>query len=478
MDKLNSINQTKNINTLPSKSMYIIFSIIILFILLRIFKYLETEYFIIWFDSAQFGATSFASIWTKLYWSDGIPPLYPFFLKYFHSFGIGNTVHQIDLFSIFVYEPKIIKGIENMPDYPFYLIKDNFDVISISILQLILSISSWIIFAVSFSKKFSNFYIQLISIVTLLLLGSESSVTLWDKHVLTESFSISILILTISFLIHIKIVMDKNLFVLLFIFLLIFLSLIKITNNYMLFLLIPFIIFNLWNDSYKNKSRYAIVLMTLMSLFIFNQYMLFKGDRTHVPMKDLISSRISTDGYEDIYKYFRQAGMPQIPDIVIGKLWTAPFKDYPELYEWWISKSSKTYQEYLITHPDYFFLRPFQYKNESNKPVYSYLTPDLHFHEQVAPNKLQVIFTDTFLWLALCTIFLLLMISFIKKRLSIFNLITPIFLLFISSCTYLIIWHADLGELDRHLIQNALLIRIFFLMMMIVLLDNIFDKSK
>ena len=170
--------------------------------------------------------------------------------------------------------------------------------------------------------------------------------------------------------------------------------------------------------------------------------------------------------------------MPELPKDTIGKLWTAPFEDYPELNDWWINKSSKTYQTYLITHPGYFFFRPFQYTNEFNKPVYNYLTPDLHFHEQVAPTKLKIIFTDTFLWISFSVLSLLLLSIFIKnKTIDIDNTLLPIFLLISGTALYLIIWHADLGELDRHLIQCAIMLRIAILMLLMIFASFLVKKD-
>jgi hypothetical protein len=202
--------------------------------------------------------------------------------------------------------------------------------------------------------------------------------------------------------------------------------------------------------------------------------MLFSGDRSQVPMKDLISSRISSEGFEDIYNYFRTSGMPELPEEVIGKLWTANFEDYPELNDWWLTKSSKTYQKYLLTHPNYFFFRPFQKVNDYNTTVYNYLTPDLHFHEQVAPTKLQIIFTDTFLWIAFAALFLLSLLIFMKnKTIDIDNTLLPLFLLISGTALYLIIWHADEGELDRHLIQCAIMLRVAILMMFMSLVSSL-----
>jgi hypothetical protein len=478
-DNLDIFIKPNSRNTALNISQYIICIILFIFIAFRIFKYLESEYFVIWFDSAQYASVSVASVWTGDFWSTGIAPLYPFFLKYFQQIGIGSTPIEIDIFSVFSFDSKIIKGIDELPDYPYYIVKDNFDIISVSIFQLFFSVFSWIVFALSFGKTFDNYFIKLASIIILLFLGSESSIMLWDKHIVTESIAISLLLLTISLLIYFPIIINKNLFLILFLMALFFLSFIKITNNYLLILLVPLLAFHLRNGGYNNKFKFSIIITTILSLFILNQYILFMGDRTHVPMKDLISSRISTEGYEDIYNYFRNAGMPEVPNIVKGKLWTAPFEDYPELHKWWLSKSSKTYQKYLITHPVYFLFRPFQYTNDSNKPVYAYLTPDLHFHEQVVPNKLQIIFTDIFLWIIFTGILFLMFSIFIrKKNINIDELILPIFLLLSGTIWYLIIWHADIGELDRHLIQCAIIIRIALLMMMMLFINILFRKSN
>ena len=457
---------------------FFVLSVIFIFICLRVYKYLETEFIVIWFDSAQYASVSLASVWTKDFWAAGIPPLYPFFLKYFQHLSIDYNQTAINIFSLFSFTPEIIRGLYNLPDFPYYLVKDNFNVINISQSQLLFSISSWLIFAYSFSKTIESPHIKLVSLILLLFLGIESSITIWDKHIVTESIAISLLLLVISLLIHMPTIINNKVVLTLFLLLLMLLSFIKITNNYFLLLLIPLFSIYLFKFDIKNKNKYILIIFTLLSLFIFNQYTLFKGDRTHVPMKDLISSRISTQGYEDIYIYFRNAGMPNVPEVVIGKLWTAPFEDYPDLEEWWLTKSSKTYQKYLVTHPEYFFIRPFQYTNPLNKPVYSYFTPDLHYHEQVVSNKISIIFTDGFLWTITITI-LLLYILFLVKRIHInkHSLILPLFILFSGFILYMIIWHADLGELDRHLIQCALMFRIGVIMMLIVFLDNLCNKD-
>ena len=473
------INSDKNKTILINNySTGIYCAIILLFIIFRILIYFETEYFVIWFDSAQFAATSFASVWSNLFWSDGIPPLYPFFLKHFTTLSSNPIPIENSFLSLFSYNPTIIKGIELLDNYPYLLVKNNFDIISASLFQFLFSTLSCVIFALSFSSIFKNIYIKLVSTTFILMLGMESSITLWDKHILTESISISLLFITISFLIHIKYVAKNIIFLVLFLLILISLSFIKITNNYLIVLLIPLVVFHFIKGNYNYKINYALLFSTLLSLFIFNQYMLFNGDRSNVPMKDLISSRISTQGYADIYYYFRNSGMPELPKDTIGKLWTAPFEDYPELNDWWINKSSKTYQTYLITHPGYFFFRPFQYTNEFNKPVYNYLTPDLHFHEQVAPTKLKIIFTDTFLWISFSVLSLLLLSIFIKnKTIDIDNTLLPIFLLISGTALYLIIWHADLGELDRHLIQCAIMLRIAILMLLMIFASFLVKKD-
>ncbi len=455
----------------------VIFSIIIfIFIAIRLSEYFQTEYFVIWFDSAQYAATSLAPIWSKLFWADGVPPLYPFFLKYFTHLSDTSVLNFLSIFS---YQPDIVKGIELLDDYPFFLVKDNFNVIAASLFQLVLSIFSSVILAISFSTVFNDFKIKLTSLLFILFLGLESSIVIWDKHIITESISISVLLLTVSLLIHINLITRKTVFLILFILMLIFISFLKITNNYFLLILIPFFLYHFYNSHFQHKLNYGLIIATLLTLFSLNQFMLFSGDRTNVPMKDLISSRISSEGYEDIYEYFRNNGMPELAPEVIGKLWTAPFEKYPELQEWWLNNSSKTYQKYLITHPSYFFIRPFQYTNQYNKAVYFYLTPDLHFHEQVVTKKIQIIFTDLFLWVITSIVLLMIIyITSLKIPIEKNKIMLPIFILFAGAILYLIIWHADLGELDRHLIQCAVMIRVGLIMTFMYLINTLLNSRN
>ena len=219
-----------------------------------------------------------------------------------------------------------------------------------------------------------------------------------------------------------------------------------------------------------------MILSVLASLIIFNQYAVFKGNRAEAPLKSLVSSRISTGGFEDIYQYFRDSGMPEIPDSFRGKFWYAPYKDYPDI-EKWLIKAPEVYQHYLLTHPAYFFFQPFKKTNALNIPVYSILTPDLGFHEITEKRNLVFMFTDTFLGGAFIA-FIILALMNVRLVDAVKNeLFLPVYLLPASLAMLMVVWHGDLVEINRHAIQFALILRIGLISALLVLADGMISNT-
>ena len=461
-------------NTSSSKILYptVTVAICLAFIVFRILNFLNTENIVVWFDSAVYAAVSAESIWSPAFWLERQPPLYPLLFKMFVYTPGGQELVWKGLVNAVAFHPEIIKGLKIADDPPFLFVVTYFDVISLAILQSIISIFAWIMFSLSFGRLFSDRRIRILAILLVLILGSETGMTLWDKHILTESISISLSLVLLALLFHYKNVMESMPFFVLFLLTLALFSFVRITNNYFLLLLVPFIAVQEWQFRHKYAVKSAVIFSVLLSLIIFNQYAVFKGNRAEAPLKSLVSSRISTEGFEDIYRYFRDSGMPEIPDSFRGKYWYAPYKDYPEI-EQWLAKAPEVYQHYLLTHPAYFLFQPFKTTNSLNIPVYSILTPDLAFHEITEKRNLAFIFTDVFLGGAFIALIILALMNARLVNTVKNELLLPLYLLPASLAMLMVIWHGDLVEINRHAIQFAIILRIGLISALLVLVDRI-----
>ena len=447
--------------------------LLVAFVAFRFWKFLNTENLVIWWDSAAYALVSIWPVGSGEFWFGRQPAFYPLLFKFFAYPSDAQGLLQGGFSQWFSFQPGIVYGLGD--DEPFYFVRDHFDVTSMAALQSILATLSWAVFAVSCSRIFKRTSLRVIAAAVLLLLGCETMITLWDRHLMTEALSMSLMVLVLSFFLHYRAMIKSPAALLLLILIASFFSLIRMTNNYLLVFLLLLVAYLTWMKRPKHLIMPVILTCALSGLIAFNQYGIFKGDRGMFPLKSLVSSRISLTGFEDVYQYFRDHGMPEIPKSFHGQLWRAPYEDIPELNEW-MKTGPSVYQQFLATHPIYFLTRPFATTNDLNKPVYEVLTPSLAPYEISEKSSLNMAFTNTFLWAALAGIVLLYVplrksVSLKSDRLAV------ILTLIAGSCaTLIVVWHGDLVDIDRHAVQFALGLRVGMILLLFWLLEQWMDR--
>ena len=84
---------------------------------------------------------------------------------------------------------------------------------------------------------------------------------------------------------------------------------------------------------------------------------------------NVVNSRVIAEGFEDIYKEFRAAGMPEVPESFFEQHWFAPFNSVPGLEDWLVEEGPSAYMRYLVTHPGYLFVTPFTTPESRSRPT-------------------------------------------------------------------------------------------------------------
>jgi len=424
----------------------------------------------VWFDSATNADISRHQFWTRDFWFGFSPPSYPYFMKYFliPPQDVSPLACCQSLLPGLNVEP--IKRLPLMPMHLYQYVVNNYSIASIMITQWIVSVASWILLALSVFHRLKGSLLKIVAVVLVLGLGCELSVVIWERNVLTESLSISFFVLISAMLIRGLDKDSKGLFFVLILCLFLFLNL-RVTHLYFL------VITSLWLFAalYRIKKftwLFALALF-VVTMFVSNQYILFKADRSITPIRSVVSSRIMSDGYEDIRSYFESNGMPSIPPPIIGNLWYAPYSDYPELDKWIKRDASPLYQKYIATHPAYFFLKPFHKFNEANESLIDVFVPNLGWQTPKNQKGLSLFFTYEVL-LLLLFFPVMVVFQYLRKQPLLPNphlVGLGVFLMVSGFLIALINWHADLVELNRHITPAMLQIRLGLLLLVLGMLD-------
>jgi hypothetical protein len=425
---------------------------------------------LVWFDSATFADIAQHPVWSREFWFGFAPPFYPFFMKYF-------WIPPIEAGPMACCQ-SIVAGLEVIPKKPLEamhmdlarFVTGQYSIASIMLAQWLVSVASWLVLACAVFRHLHHPALRYLGLIVVLALGCEVSVVIWDRNVLTESLSISMLVLITAFLVHGIQRFSGRMFAGLLFILLIYVNL-RVTHLYFLLMVSLWIMVPLYRS--KKTGWLTAMALFLAVILVSNQYILFKADRSITAVRSIVSSRIMSPGYEDIREYFHTQGMPEIPDPIIGKLWYAPYSDYPELDHWINHDAAGLYQKFLVTHPGYFFLKPFRRHNEANESLPDVFVPNLAWQTPEGQAGLQLFFSREFLWLLLLIPVALLVQRRGSKSLVANSEMSALggFLAVSGFLLALVNWHGDLVELNRHVTPSMLQIRLGLLLLLLGLCD-------
>jgi hypothetical protein len=222
--------------------------------------------------------------------------------------------------------------------------------------------------------------------------------------------------------------------------------------------LLNFIVFKLTKQQGVKLSVFFLVFS--IALFLVQNSTANRGERYKLPVFNSIVGRVSkNDRYVD---WFKQQGMPMCAEVV------ADFRavdagsragmlnickkyydgSYTPLFEWIRKDGKSVYRNFVISHPDYFFLT-----DQTNAQVQRLFCVDLHsFGYFQQPDGFFVNAATVFplfnIWHCMILTALCVMLFFRQKN-SIYLLPATLFILF--TCNALLSYNADALEVERHL---------------------------
>jgi hypothetical protein len=322
----------------PDKALLLIFALYICFRLYA-FYMLPRQGYMLGFDAAQYMRDAHCSILSTCLYTDR-PFFYPLFIK---------------------------------------LCLYNYKLISFS--QCLISMLGWGFLAYCVNLHMQSKLIARMAFAFILLYSCAAYLILWDVKILTESLSISFLLMFIGFyLLALQFGFSKLNLAGLVIFAFLLVS-VRDGNAYFVLLSgIATLIASFFSNSVSKKA--ALILLTaFLLIFLLDNLTINLGLRWFEPMSDLLANRMVND--PSLSQYFLQHGMPNILQQIQTVQGT--FGGYPVLLgnptakAWFIAHGRSVYLHYLLSHPAYLldiYLNPVFWHDLFLAPslVYAYAT--------------------------------------------------------------------------------------------------------
>ncbi len=349
--------------------------------------------------------------------------------------------------------------------------------------QRLFSILAWTIFAACFSFVIRNKLIKVVGFATMLLFGASIDIAQWDKAMLTESLSTSLLVIFLGTIILAGILWDKkrNISPWIQIFLVIAIILSGIlysfardTNSYFVLfmggLMTVGIILRRIRD-HPLFPAYLAVVVSFITIFGAQSFSTTTGKRFEFPLIHIIYSRIMPS--QEYLNYFIQHGMPfnqQLAAMDLHEYRSATLHNYVEMTSMtpavstfmnWIDKQGKTVMlKFYISHPSYFFTAPlmdfWHFLNSENSEYRNNIrVPGTRLSFLTA-----IFYPRTQWWPIIAAILFILNILIILRRNNSSAIWYLTLMLFLSVYPLaLLVWHSDTYEIERHSFQVAFELR-------------------
>jgi hypothetical protein len=368
--------------------------------------------------------------------------------------------------------------------------------------QSLFSILAWTLFAASFSFATRNKLVKVIGFAVILLFGASLDVAQWDKAMLTESLSTSLLVIFLATILLAGVLWDRKravstwkqfLVVISIILTGILYSFARDTNSYFVLFIGGAMTAGIILRAIRNHPMfpaYLAVLVSIIAIFGAQSISASRGKRFEFPLIHIVYERIMpSKGY---LNFFIQHGMPfndmlasmNLKDFRSAKLhnYMEPRPSDPSVSAFvdWIDSHGKTVMmEFYLSHPVYFFTAPlgdfWHFANSENSEYRASIG---------IPGPRISILTDFFYprnqwWPILSGVLFIIALWVILKRMDTSAAWFVTLMLFLSIYPLaLLVWHSDTYEIERHAFQVAFELRLASWIVIVFLMEWGLDYLK
>jgi hypothetical protein len=323
---------------------------------------------------------------------------------------------------------------------------------------------------------------KILGFVSTLGISLSPTVQAWNFAGLSESFSISTLIVILALLIGLLQRWRLSFFLALIFFFAVWVSIHEVNLYLGLLAAVTLFIFGWIRKNYRTFLFLSVCIAVLL-VINFHLSSLYALPRWALPVAEVITKRILP--VPEYREYFISQGMPVTPELMALSGRWAHSDNYaiinnPRLrpFSRWLFQDGKTvYASFLVAHPIYTLSMPLVNIDEMLTVDFSQLIPD---YEPALPAMINEFFFPTrWFWPYLGISVLLFVIVIWKQRREKSRAFWLIVLFFIFSIPYLFLaWHGDALDLTRHASIANIQFHLGFWVLLIFFLDRIISKRQ
>ncbi len=355
---------------------------------------------------------------------------------------------------------------------------------AIVILQSGIATVCWIYLARTIAMRLRTPAVRSLTFAVLLLLGASPAVLLWNATIATESLSVSLLCLVIALLVRVASGARRRERVA-FVVVLVLLACVR--DTYAPLLLVVAVIAALVAVARRDARRYGVIVAAACAVAaVVNIGLSNHAGRWFDPLDETIAVRLLGD--HTATTYFVEHGMPLDARVRAlhkegGLAYLAhsvPFgREYAPYKHWLLTRGRSTYSSFLLTHPVYDVVEPFDDRGKL-------LTPKVRGYGWVYHDEPRGVFTVVGsvgfpgslvlaeIWTGLAGVCGCVLWRLRRDRAL---LIATGLLALLVVPYFFVVWHGDALEIDRHSLSVAVQLRIVLWVVTAMALDSVLEHG-
>lgn len=342
---------------------------------------------------------------------------------------------------------------------------------AISVIQTIVSAASWFLLACVCAFSVERLWLRILAALCVLAFSLSDSIVLWNKVILSESFSLSILAcLVAAWLLLLRrrtrwrvacVVIASILY-----------ALVRDSNAYMGLAIAGILGLLIGAGTVKTgRSGFALISFALLFSFIVSGATAGVGSRWLPPFLNVITFRILP--FPEHARFFQERGMP-VSEALLNYKGKAALDDGAALYRadefgdfraWTRRDGVRTYLRFLVRRPAYLLYGP-----TMNLPrlifsdLAAYAPADYSglIHGKVVNFLFRDALFPLYVFAAGCLVGLGVLLAYIRQDAT---FIVPVAMLALVLPHALIAWHGDAAEVQRHALQASAQAKVGFILL-------------
>jgi hypothetical protein len=362
---------------------------------------------------------------------------------------------------------------------------------AIVLVESAIAAACWLVFARAVAARLRHPAVRSLTFAMLLLLALSPPVLMWNVFIATESLSISLLVLATGLFVRMMGGRSERRD---YVGLVVVLALLACTrDSYSTFVLVVAVIAIIVGIVRRSvRARAALLVIVCIVAAGLNIAGSNHSGRWFAPLDETLTIRLL--GSHEATHYFVDHGLPLSPQVkYLHQPGVMAFsadrvtydREFKAYRKWMYSKGKSTYTSYLLTHPASDVSGPF---NDRRRLLRPYLRPYAHLYNVDGGPVFRVIgsigmpssqgLVEVWIVVAMLAAIALAIAQRRRGRSDPVLLVTVGLSALLCVVHFLVAWHGDALELDRHCIEAAVQLRIVLWIVTALVVDALASELR